>query len=280
MEYQAMVKAVKSRVHRGYHTVVIEAFVVLLTTVLLTCFVFASHGFAQQISKKDHMRYKRVRTAYKQKEGLMKKLFEEKGLPYPPDKIFIRVFKEEKILGLWAFSDRDYRFHLVKRYPICLVPGRLGPKMQEGDMQVPEGFYHINRFNPASSFYLSLSINYPNASDRILGVRGNLGCDIFIHGSCATIGCIPITDTFIKELYMVAVEAMESGQGKIPVHIFPAPLDEGGMAKLREEFSDSQYPWLISFWENLKIGYDYFEQNRKLPSIRVDNKGRYIISTP
>lgn len=103
-------------------------------------------------------------------------------------------------------------FRLIKDYQICSLSGELGPKRQQGDLQVPEGFYWIDRFNPASNFYLSLGINYPNQFDRILGKSGELGGDIFIHGGCVTIGCIPITDDKIKELYLIAVEAKSNGQ--------------------------------------------------------------------
>ena len=126
---------------------------------------------------------------------------------------------------------RDSQFHLVKRYDVvgCMgqdspVSGILGPKRQEDDWQIPEGFYHIDRFQPDSKFYISLGIGYPNTSDKILGVKDNLGCDIFIHGGCATVGCIPITDDQIKELYLVALETQSNSERRIPVHIFPARL--------------------------------------------------------
>jgi len=76
----------------------------------------------------------------------------------------------------------------------------------------------------------------------------------------------------------VAVEAKSNGQQKIQVHIFPTHLDENGMTKLREEFPDN--PVLLSLWENLKIGYEYFEQEQKLPRISVDNKAKYLLPEP
>lgn len=83
-------------------------------------------------------------------------------------------------------------------------------------MQVPECFYNIEIFNPASSYYLSLGINYPNLSDKIKGEKSKLGGDIFIHGSTVTIGCILITDDKIKEVYIYSIYAKENGQNKIP----------------------------------------------------------------
>jgi len=85
-------------------------------------------------------------------------------------------------------------YTLVKNYPICATSGLLSPKRRFGDEQVPEGF------NPQSNFQLSLHVSYPNAADRISGSKQNLG-DIFLDGNCVTIGCIPITDDEIKEVY-------------------------------------------------------------------------------
>ena len=189
--------------------------------------------------------------------------------------IFVRIFKEERILELWARpADKD-TFELIKEYPICDLSGELGPKRKQGDLQAPEGFYYIDRFNPASQFHLSLGINYPNESDRILGEKGNLGGDIFIHGSCVTIGCFPITDDKIKELYIVAIEAKNNGQNKIPVHIFPRRLDENGMKELTERYQTLTD--LLKFWQGLKRGYDYFEKKHQLPLIKINKNGDYII---
>ena len=252
----------------------LKVFFTSISIFLLSSFILVSPGFSRTF-KEDQLRYERVRTAVKQNESNLKKLFADQGLKYPPVQIFIRVFKQEKIVELWAFSKKDDKFRKVTSYPICSSSGKLGPKRRSGDFQVPEGFYHVNRFNPASRFYLSLGINYPNASDRILGVTGKLGGDIFIHGNCVTIGCVPITDDLIKELYLAAVEAKSNGQRNIPVHIFPARLNDGGMKKLREIYSERSE--LISFWESLKPAYDFFENNRNIPGIQVNNKGAYEV---
>ncbi|HET9532720.1 MAG TPA: L,D-transpeptidase family protein, partial [Blastocatellia bacterium] len=151
------------------------------------------------------------------------------------------------------------RFQMVKQYAFCASSGGLGPKRRQGDGQIPEGFYHIDRFNPVSNFHLSLGINYPNRSDRILGGAGRMGGDIFIHGGCATIGCVPITDDGIKELYIVAVAARSYGQSAIPVHIFPTKLDSAGMKRLERKFNGEAR--LLDFWLNLKLGFDFFERD-------------------
>jgi murein L,D-transpeptidase YafK len=209
------------------------------------------------------------------KEESVRGLFFQKKLPYPPKKVFIRIFKREKKLELWVGQENGEVFAVLKEYGICSASGHPGPKRQEGDWQVPEGFYFIDGFNPASQFYLSLRISYPNKSDRVLGVNGRLGGDIFIHGDCVSIGCAAMTDERIKEIYLIVVEAKSAGQRRIPVHIFPTRLDQDGMVQLRARYSSDQA--LLNFWENLKEGYDYFEEHRRVPTVRVDQRGRYVI---
>src|SRR6476659_6148770 len=100
-------------------------------------------------------------------------------------------------------NERKEPFRLFKTYKVCALAGTLGPKRMEGDYQVPEGFYLIDEFNHQSTYYLSLGINYPNASYRILSDSLRPGSVIYIHGSCVTVGCIPITDQQIDELYIL-----------------------------------------------------------------------------
>jgi murein L,D-transpeptidase YafK len=236
-----------------------------------------SDSRAQDSFRYEQWKYPRVSKAFMEKEDLLRWTFISKGLPYPPGRIFIRVFKDEKILELWALSRRDRRYHFVKKFPICRMSGEPGPKRMELDMQAPEGFYFIDHFNSSSSYFLSLGINYPNLSDRILGDPQYPGSGIYIHGGCFSIGCFAITDEFIKELYVVAVEARSNGQIRIPVHIFPRKLHGRGMKKLKNMYPDD--PDLILFWENLKPCYDHFEKTRRLPIIKVDEKGRYTYFT-
>ena len=217
----------------------------------------------------EHKKKPRVKKAFELKADALKKHFREKGLSYPPRRLFIRIFKEEKEVELWV---RGREWKLAKTYPICSASGDLGPKRQQGDLQVPEGFYHIDRFNAWSSYHLSLGINYPNRSDRILGKRGSLGGDIFIHGDCVSIGCVSITDDMIREVYVLAVLARSRGHRYIPVHIFPTRMTEEGMKRIED-------PEHAAFWANLREGYEWFENNKTLPKVSVDRKtGRYKFS--
>ena len=143
---------------------------------------------------------------------------------------------------------------------ICSKSGKIGPKRKQGDGQVPEGFYLIDRFNPASSFFLSLGINYPNLSDKKKSNATNLGGDIFIHGSCVTIGCLPMTDDKIKEIYLYAINAKNNGQQKIPFYIYPFRMTEEKFTKYKNKYSTKTE--LIDFWTNIKLGYDKFEKDK------------------
>src|SRR5512133_3870018 len=189
----------------------------------------------------------RVRAAFAARERTLATLFQAAGAPFPPKGILLRGFKREAALELWA--DRsDGRYVLVKTYAICAASGVLGPKRREGDGQVPEGFYRVSHFNPASGFHLSLGIDYPNAADRhASGVRP--GGAIYIHGDCVTIGCIPITDERIEEVYVAAVLARSAGQTAIPVHLFPARLTDAFFAEATRTRADSG---LVAFWRNLR----------------------------
>ncbi len=214
-------------------------------------------------------KFPRVKTAYAEKEKIVRETYSVKGLELGSASIFIRAFKKEAVLEIWAKGQSENTYKLVKTYDICASSGGLGPKRKQGDGQVPEGFYEIDRFNPSSNYYLSLGLNYPNKSDRILG-KGNLGGDIFIHGNCVTIGCMPLTDDKIKEVYLMAVEAKAGGQDKVPVHVFPCRMNESEMLPLEKADPD-----LASFWKNIQKGYLYFEEKHTLPSISVLPSGEY-----
>ncbi|OFY92566.1 MAG: hypothetical protein A3K10_04015, partial [Bacteroidetes bacterium RIFCSPLOWO2_12_FULL_31_6] len=175
--------------------------------------------------KKEQLKSSHVKQAYAEKWSSLKTQLNQLNVDTNSFNIFIRIFKKEAILELWAKSSKDTCFKLFNTYDICASSGDLGPKRKQGDGQVPEGFYEISVFNPYSSYYLSLGINYPNQSDRIISGKGDLGGDIMIHGNCVTIGCIPITDDKIKEVYTLAVEAHSKGQAKIQVHSFPAKME-------------------------------------------------------
>ena len=226
--------------------------------------------------RQQQLRYPRVRTASQEKDAAIRKMVEAKGLAYPPRAILLRAFKKEGVLELWGAGAEAGPYVLLKSYGICATSGALGPKRRFGDEQVPEGFYDLDWFNPQSNFFLSMHINYPNTADRVLGLRTNLGGDIFLHGNCASIGCIPITDDGIKEVYWLAVLVKDGGAKHLPIQIFPAKMSEQGFRELAKTHPGQNE--LVAFWGNLKEGFDLFEKDHRLRDVRVAKDGRYEFS--
>ena len=195
--------------------------------------------YAPAAFKDEQIKKTRVKKAYKNYGQTIRDLYKEHNLDEASLEIYIRAFKQEKLVEIWAKDKNKSEYLLLRTYNFCKSSGTLGPKRKEGDNQIPEGFYRIVTFNPESKFYLSLGINYPNKSDRVLGDTTNLGGDIFIHGDCVTVGCIPITDEKIQELYILAVDAKAAGNGRIPISIFPAKLDDANFEALKRKICQS-----------------------------------------
>jgi murein L,D-transpeptidase YafK len=239
---------------------------------LLTMFTFLP---GKNSFRKEQQRAPKVFTAYQEKWPELKSRLHGMGVDTNTLRVFLRVFKSEKMIEMWVKGASDKSFQRFAEYPICASSGELGPKRKQGDGQVPEGFYAVSVFNPYSNYYVSLGLNYPNKSDRILGGKGDLGGAIMIHGNCVTIGCMPITDDKIKEVYVLAAEARNDGQEDIPVHVFPVKLNDENMKALEKRYSQDQ--GLLAFWRNLKTGFDYFEGKKKLPVISVAADGSYLV---
>lgn len=248
----------------------------VLSVIIALFFSIPNILLAQGTFKDEQNRYIRVRNARENQEQQIDSLFKNIDITYPPREILIIALKNEQILELWAKQESLETYKLVKRYDFTAFSGTLGPKRKRGDLQIPEGLYHITHFNPVSAFHLSLKVNYPNESDRVLGERNSLGGDIFIHGSMVTIGCIAIGDKGIEELYLICVDTKSRGQKDIPVYIFPSCMDSIGIIRLKQAAGVDTI--LFSFWKNLKTGYDIFYTLYKKLEFQVDNKGKYIFS--
>lgn len=221
---------------------------------------------------------RRVADARRVREPVIREHFRAVGVIFPPREIFLRAFKREGALELWAREGGE-PFRQVKTWPIVASSGRPGPKRREGDRQVPEGFYFIDRFNPESSYHLSLGLNYPNPSDRIRSDHARPGGDIFIHGKNQTIGCLPLGDEAIEELYLIALDTRGRGQHEIPVHIFPARMAGAGWETFAREHTLDDAA-LAAFWEELRRGYEAFEGSHRVPGIEVEANGGYSIVQP
>jgi len=241
--------------------------------ILVVNFFLADFKSFSQSFESEQKDFPRVKFAYSQKESTVLKTLDSNKIAPNSLEILIKVLKKEQKLELWAKDRRHNKMQLIKKYNVCQKSGRQGPKRTQGDGQVPEGIYEVAWFNPESAFHLSLGLNYPNASDQILSNKSNPGSAIMIHGSCVTIGCIPMTNPIIEEIYIYAVKARNAGQIHIPIYVFPQDLGGNGLNDLYQNItSDSTH---FTFWSNLKEGFDLFETN-KLPLIfTVDKSGRY-----
>ena len=199
------------------------------------------------------------------KDTLM--LLGQKGMEVPSP-MFIRIFKEESEFEVWKRRP-DGRFYHLKTYPICNWSGGLGPKVQQGDKQAPEGFYRIasNQMNPNSQFYLAFDLGFPNAYDRANKRTGDF---LMVHGKCKSAGCYAMTDALIEEIYALARESYAGGQDYIQVHAMPFRLTDANMTRHQSN------PW-APFWKTLKEGYDYFEFTHLAPDVVVCQK-QYVVN--
>lgn len=182
--------------------------------------------------------------------------------------ILIRAYKKEAELEIWKLK-ADGRYALFKSYPMCRWSGQLGPKMREGDRQVPEGFYSVTpaHMNPNSAYYLSFDVGYPNAYDRAWDRTGG---SIMVHGICSSAGCFSMTDGQIAEIYAVVREAFAGGQRAVQMQSYPFRMTAENLAKYRLDPN-------IDFWKQLKEGSDNFEVTKKDVAVGVCNR-RYVFN--
>ena len=203
--------------------------------------------------------------------------------------VFVRIFKQDKKLELWIKKDKT--FEIFKMYPICEYSGELGPKIKNGDRQAPEGIYKIkkNLLNPNSKLHLGINIGYPNEYDRYYKRNGSA---IMIHGGCVSVGCYAMTDSLIEEIYVIFEESLKHNK-YVSVHIYPFELTSknidnhnnyidtsfiGSLLAFIQNSPKYKYNEFIPFWKELKAAYDFFEENKILPSIQIIN-GHYVISS-
>lgn len=210
-------------------------------------------------------------------EDTVRKQFVAKGLQWPAKFVYIRSFKYDASLEVWVKNAAKDQYKLFKAYKVCMQSGTMGPKRLQGDYQVPEGCYYINEFNPYSNYHLALGLNYPNASDKVLSDSMRPGGDIYIHGSCVSVGCIPVTDKQIEEIYVITSYAKANGEDFIPVHVFPIRYDK----KTSEDYlkaTAKTNPAIEKFALQLKVLFDHFEETKQLPAVMINKKGEYFIN--
>jgi murein L,D-transpeptidase YafK len=236
--------------------------------------VHAGGAFAKQ-----QLRYPRVKAAAAERMAIVEASFRDAGAAWPPAGVYLRGFKTEGVVELWAASEPGQAWVKVRDFEICASSGTLGPKRRQGDLQVPEGFYSVSRFNPRSSYHLSLAVSYPNAADRFHSRGVAPGSAIMVHGSCVTVGCLPLEDGPIEDLYLAAMMARDAGQETIPIHLFPCRLDQDRCQSTLATLA-KQRPELASFWAGLRPGYDAFTRAGAPPVVRARRDGTYAVVEP
>jgi hypothetical protein len=145
------------------------------------------------------------------------------GMRYPGEQVALLAFKDQRELGLYAWHGSAGWRH-ISTYPITAASGVAGPKLREGDRQVPEGVYRVVFLNPNSLYHVSLRLDYPNAFDQRMAAldgRSKLGGDIMIHGKSVSIGCLAVGDSAAEDLFTLAADV---GQRNIQVVIAPTDL--------------------------------------------------------
>jgi murein L,D-transpeptidase YafK len=226
--------------------------------------------------REKQLSYTRVREAYSSKEKTVIKTLSDRSIKRDSLRLYMRAFKTEKKIELWGKNICDSTYTLIKEISICEISGEIGPKRRSRDLQVPEGFYTINELNPYSKYYLSMKINYPNASDSIRGVKGRLGNLIYIHGGCESSGCIAINDDKIKELFIYCIEAYNAGQENINITIYPAKLEDKTYSRLIAGYSKNKDK--VSLWGDLKKSYDLFNHKKVPPMVKYLPDGSHEIN--
>ncbi len=210
----------------------------------------------------------RVAHAKSAKGEVVKELFAKAGVTFPAKDVLFRIFKDVGEFEVWA-GDGTSELKHIATWGVCAASGVLGPKRREGDLQVPEGYYKVGYYHPMSSYYLSAQVNYPNASDKIRGGKSP-GSDILIHGRCASIGCVSMTDERIEEIYLIGWGAFMQGR-TTHIHLFPSRDFDALLA-------DEKYAEHHAFWREIRPGLDAFDASHRLPAVEITKDGRYEIT--
>src|SRR5689334_1395830 len=173
--------------------------------------------------------------------------FESAGVPYPPRHLAFVAFKDVRHLELYARIREDTPWTFIKDYRVLGGSGTLGPKLAEGDRQIPEGIYDVDSLNPNSHHYLSLRITFPNDFDRAAAQsegREKLGGDIMIHGGRSSVGCLAVGNEAIEELFVLTAMA---GESHVRVVISPTDFRDP-----TSRVPSIQRPWLRGLYLELR----------------------------
>jgi len=189
--------------------------------------------------------------------------FASAGMSYPPQKLALLAFKDSNLLEVWAKGDSNSDegasgsgYVRISSYPILAASGKSGPKLREGDRQVPEGIYKVIGFNPNSRYHLSLKLNYPNSFDlkhANAEGRSQPGSNIFIHGDAVSIGCLAMGDPAIEEIFTLV-----HATGKANTSVLIAPTDPSSASLVPPA---SAPRWTKALYKDIDQFYRTINQN-------------------
>lgn len=185
------------------------------------------------------------------------------------DPVHLRVFKEESELELWMKSAHEPHYALFKVFRLTHCAGKPGPKLREGDGQAPEGFYVASpgSMRPDTKHHLGIDLGYPNDYDKYHGFTGS---DLMLHGGVNAAGAYALSPKDMEEVYTLVEAGLEDGQKRLLINVLPFRMTDKRMDRAWKENSSS-----LDFWVNLKEGYDFFENVRLPPMVKIES-GRYV----
>lgn len=175
---------------------------------------------------------------------------------YPPKEVALVAIKDTKELQVYARNNRS-AFYYVCTYPILGASGILGPKLKEGDRQVPEGIYKLT-LEPNTPYHLALRLNYPNEKDWTRAKadgRESPGSDILIHGNTCSIGCLAMGDTVAEDLFVLVHDTVPQ-TSKLVI----APVDFRNREAPR---LDAPPTWLPELYDEIKEALSEFPRPGK-----------------
>ena len=192
-------------------------------------------------------------------EPKLKQFFSQADVAYPPKEVALLAFKKERQIELWARENSEKKWKQIHTYPLTAFSGRLGPKLQAGDHQIPEGVYHLTSFNPYSSYHLSMMVSYPNNFDRLQAIkdgRRKLGGDIFLHGKSLSVGCLAVGDYAIDQLFLLARRV-----GLSHVKVIIAPNDLRKEKPATANFAQPR--WLSELYNQIATALSEFSKQKR-----------------